>query len=251
MTIDLNCDLGEYSEFNRFTNDEKIMPWITSANIACGLHAGDPATIEKSVLLAIRHGVAIGAHPGFPDRRNFGRATMNLSIDELTKSLLLQIEAVRFYTEKHGQKLHHIKPHGALYNMASTDPELARLIAGVISSVDKSLILYGLSGSEMKQAALQAGLAFASEVFADREYTDKGILLPRSEQGAVIHDTEKIILRAVGMVNEKCVKAASGKIIPLDAHTICIHGDNPIAPELARKMAVAFRQNGIELKSCS
>jgi UPF0271 protein len=248
MTIDLNCDLGEYSEFNRTIYDEKIMPGITSANIACGTHAGDPVTIEKTVQLAMKYGVAIGAHPGFPDRPNFGRKAMNLTQSELKDSLLQQIEVVGFYAEKYGQKLHHVKPHGALYNMASVDPGLAGLIAEVIASVDKSLIIYGLSGSVMKQAALQAGLTFASEVFADRAYTDNGTLMPRSEVGAVLHDMNAIINRAVRMVKENCVESGSGKIIPLEADTICIHGDNPIAPELVGNMADAFRKNGIELK---
>jgi len=251
MTIDLNCDLGEFSEFNRTTDDEKIMPWITSANIACGMHAGDPFTIEKTVKLALKHGVAIGAHPGFPDRPNFGRKEMKFTGSELIDSLVRQIEAVKIYAEKYGQKLHHVKPHGALYNMASSDPELAELIAKAIASVDTSLILFGLSGSEMKHAALNADLKFASEVFADRAYTENGTLLPRSEMGAVLHDMELVISRAIRMVKEKCVESVSGKIIPLEADTICIHGDNPFASDLVRKMAGALRQHGIELKTYS
>ena len=249
MTIDLNCDLGEYSEFNRYTNDEEIMPWITSANIACGMHAGDPVTIDQTVRLAIHHGVAIGAHPGFPDRPNFGRKEMILSSAELKASLISQIEAVKVCVEKYGQKLHHVKPHGALYNMAAVDPELAELIATTIASVDKSLILFGLSGSVMKQAASHADIQYASEVFADRACTDNGTLLHRSEKGAVIHDIQTVIDRAIQMVRNKSVETVSGKIIPFEVDTLCIHGDNPVAPDLARNMAGAFRQNGIEMKS--
>ena len=159
--------------------------------------------------------------------------------------------APSIYAEKYGQKLHHVKPHGALYNMASTDPDLAGLIAEVIASVDNSLIFYGLSGSEMKNAALHAGLTFASEVFADRAYSENGTLLPRSEKGAVLHDMKTIIRRTIGMVKDKCVESVSGKIIPLEADTICIHGDNPIAPDLLGNMTVAFGRNGIELKTCT
>lgn len=248
MTIDLNCDLGEYSEFNTITNDEMIMPWITSANVACGLHAGDPATIEKTVRLALKYDVAIGAHPGFPDRTNFGRKEMNLRGSELKTSLIWQIEAVKAYAEKYGQKLHHVKPHGALYNMASADPELAEVIASAVASVDKSLIVFGLSGSAMKHAALRTGLRFASEAFADRAYSDTGALLPRSKTGSVLTDNRIVISRAIRMVREKCVESVTGKIVFLEVDTICIHGDNPSAPSLAREMMQAFLQNGIELK---
>jgi UPF0271 protein len=247
MTIDLNCDLGEFSEFNTFTNDEKIMPWITSANIACGMHAGDPVTMDKTVRLAINHGVAIGAHPGFPDRPNFGREKMNLSISELKDTLICQIEAVKFCAEKYGRKLHHVKPHGALYNMAAVDPALSELIAAAIASVDKSLVLFGLSGSEMKPAALHTGLTYASEVFADRGYSDDGKLVPRNEKGAVILDAQTVISRAIQMVKNKCVESVSGKSIVLEADTICIHGDNPNAPDLVTNMVRAFRQIGIEM----
>jgi UPF0271 protein len=249
LKIDLNCDLGEFSEYNPISADELIMPWITSANIACGAHAGNLKTIETTIKLAQKYGVAIGAHPSFPDRENFGRIEMNFSPDELVSLITIQIETVRKVAMDNGCRLSHVKPHGALYNLASTDKKTAEIIADAVAGVDASLILFGLSGSQMKTAAENYGLCFASEVFADRAYSDSGKLIPRNQTGAVLHDTGFVIRRALEMVKLKCVSSVTGKNIPIEADTICIHGDNPEAADFVRALYEAFRQNGIQLTS--
>lgn len=248
MTIDINCDLGEITGPGMEGVDEAIMPFITSANIACGLHAGDPLTMERTVMLAKRYGVAIGAHPGYADREGFGRNPMNLTEDEIRAIILFQVRAMKTISEALGEKLNHVKCHGALYNKAATDRELSVVIARAVKEVDSSLIFVGLSGSEMIKAAEETGLQAASEVFADRTYNDDGTLVSRQQHGAVLDDPDIIIERAVRMVIEKNVKSITGKIIPLKADTICIHGDNPAAPRFAEKLLKAFTDAGIEVK---
>jgi UPF0271 protein len=246
MTIDLNCDLGENVGP---ANDEAIMPWITSANIACGFHAGDPVTIEKTILLALQHKVSIGAHPGYPDPANFGRKEMQMSREELSASILYQVGALKCLTEACGGRLNHVKPHGALYNKASVNSETSAIIAFTVKKIDPSLVLFGLPGSEMSRVASEAGLMFASEAFADRAYNDDGTLLSRNISGAVIHDTKQVIDRAVRMIQDRVVETISGKIIPIQADTICIHGDNDMAPEFARSLSLEFRRRGIVISS--
>src|SRR5512133_3479192 len=223
MNIDINCDLGERCGQDESGSDEAVMPFITSANIAGGFHAGDPVTIEKSVRSAIRHGVGIGAHPGYPDREGFGRRAMKMSNEELRALILFQAGAVKGIAEAAGGRMQHVKPHGALYNAAATDYNMSAVIAQAVKDLDSSLTLVGLSGSELIRAARDAGLPYASEVFADREYNDDGTLVSRSIEGAVLHDTNTVIDRAVKMITEKTVRSVSGRIIQIEADTVCIH----------------------------
>ncbi len=248
MKIDINCDLGEMSDTAYTPGDEAVMTFITSANIACGLHAGSPLTMERTVILAKKHHVAIGAHPGYPDREGFGRRNIALSPDELRATILYQVGALKTIAESSGVRLQHVKCHGALYNKSSVKPEIAAVIAAAVKDIDPSLILVGLSGSEMLRAAEEKGLLTASEVFADREYNDDGSLVSRSLPGAVLHDKRIVTDRAVKMMKERSVISISGKVIPLQADTICIHGDNPEAPELAKELINALRSAGIDVK---
>ncbi len=248
MHIDINCDLGEGGGHDDTSSDEAVMSFITSANIACGFHAGDPLTIEKSVKSAIIHGVGIGAHPGYPDREGFGRRPVKMSHEELRALILYQAGAVKGITEAAGGKMQHVKPHGALYNAAATDYEMAAVIARAVRDLDKTLTLVGLSGSELIRAARDAGLPCASEVFADRAYNDDGTLVSRNIGGAVLHDTATVIVRAVRMITEKTVLSVTGKIIPIEADTVCIHGDNEMAAAFAENLAETLKKRGIELR---
>lgn len=249
MTIDLNCDLGESFGAYRIGNDEAIMSYISSANIACGFHAGDPRTIEKTITLALKNGVAIGAHPGYPDLEGFGRRSMNLSTPEIRSSILYQVGAIKSMAETLGGNLQHVKPHGALYNSASVDFEMAKVIAQTIKDIDKSLILVGLSGSALIKAAKEIGLQYASEVFADRAYNDNGTLVSRNIAGAVLHDTNAVIDRTIRMINEGFVESISGKMIAIQVDTICVHGDNEKALEFVKNLTSSFKEVSIELKS--
>jgi len=231
MKIDINCDMGESYGGIIVGNDEAVMPYITSANIACGFHGGDPLTIEKTIRLALKHGVSIGAHPGYHDLKNFGRQPMTLTPDELRASILYQVGALKSMTVTLGGRLRHVKPHGAMYNSAASDFDMAMVIAKAVRDIDSSLILVGLSQSELINAAKKVGLAYASEVFADRAYNDDGSLVSRNIPGAVIHDTKVMIDRVIRMVKENVVETVNGKIIPIQADTICVHGDNEVAVE--------------------
>jgi UPF0271 protein len=249
MTIDLNCDLGEYDVSGNIGTDEAIMPFITSANIACGLHAGSPLIMERTARMAIKHGVAIGAHPAYPDREGFGRRSLTLTDEELRATILYQIGALKTIAESSGSRLQHVKPHGFLYNQASVDPKMAMVIAKSVMETDQSLILVGLSGSQLIWAAGEIGLPFACEVFADRAYDDEGNLVSRNIPGSVLYDTEIVIDRVLRMINEKVVESVSGKIIPVRPDTICLHGDNEMAALFARRLSEALQENGIVLKS--
>ena len=248
MYIDINCDLGETDPATGPGNDEAVMPFISSASIACGFHAGDPLTIERTIRSAMRHGVSIGAHPGYPDRQNFGRKAMKMSHDELRAMILYQAGAVMAMAAAAGARMRHVKPHGALYNTAATDYELSVVIARAVRELDPSLILVGQSGSQMIRAARDTGLACASEVFADRAYNDDGTLVARSVEGAVLHDTEVMIRRVIRMIRERVVETISGKLIPIEAETVCIHGDNETAVDFVRKLAAALNAGGITVK---
>jgi UPF0271 protein len=249
MTIDLNCDLGEYDVSGNIGTDEAIMPFITSANIACGLHAGNPLIMARTIRMAIKHEVGIGAHPGYPDREGFGRRSMTLTDDELRASILYQIGALKTIAEASGTRLQHVKPHGTLYNEASVDHKMAMVIAKSVMEIDQSLILVGLSGSQLTRAAAEIGLPFANEVFADRAYDDDGNLVSRNIPDSVLYDTEMVIERVIKMINEKVVESVSGRIIPVKADTICLHGDNEMAALFARRLSDALQANGIILKS--
>lgn len=248
MYIDINCDLGEADPTTGPGNDEAIMPFISSASIACGFHAGDPLTMERTIRSAISHGVSIGAHPGYPDRENFGRRAMRMSHDELRAMILYQAGAVRAMTEAAGSRMRYVKPHGALYNTAATDYELSMAIVRAVQDLDNSLILVGQSGSQMIRAARDAGLPCLSEVFADRAYNDDGTLVARTVEGAVLHDTVLMVRRVIRMIGEKVVETVSGKLIPIEAETVCIHGDNEAAAEFVKKLAEVLKAEGIAIR---
>jgi UPF0271 protein len=217
-------------------NDELIMPYITSANIACGHHAGDEETMRQTILLAKKYNVNIGAHPSFLDRENFGRSEIKKSPEEVYELVSAQINFLQKIVSGNNAKLHHVKPHGALYNMAAKDKVLAQAIAKAVKDIDENLILFGLSYSFLITEAKTIGLKTASEVFADRTYQDDGSLTPRSQPNAMIENSEEAIQQVLMMVKQQKVKTASGKEIPIVAETICIHGDGKNAVEIAKKI---------------
>ncbi len=229
MAIDLNCDMGE-----GIGNDELIIPFISSANIACGYHAGNSATIMQTMEACLKHNVSVGAHVSFLDRKNFGRNELQLSGSELYDLVTQQLYLFYEIAEELGIKPAHIKPHGALYNMSAKDPYISAMIASAIKEFDSSLVLFGLSGSHSVSEAKTIGLRTVSEVFADRTYQDDGSLTPRSESGALIEDTNEAIQQVLEMINERTVTTVSGKKIPIVAETVCIHGDGEHAVEFAK-----------------
>ena len=241
-TIDLNADVGEGCG-----QDAALMPLISSANIACGGHAGDADSMREAVALAIEHGVAIGAHPSYPDREHFGRRDMHLSARELHECIVAQIDSLATVARAAGTRLRHVKPHGALYNMAARDAELAGVVVTAIRSIDSSLMLFGLAGSALLAAAEGAGLRAVSETFADRAYKADGSLLPRSQPGSVVHDEAAVADRAVAMARDGTVIAVDGSRIAIRADTICIHGDTPGAVALAQRIRDAFFAAGIRV----
>jgi UPF0271 protein len=237
MAADLNCDMGEGC-----SNDALLMPFITSANIACGYHAGDTGTIEKTITLCLQHKVHIGAHPSFPDRANFGRTAMKLSPKEIYELIIQQLVIFSSVVEIFDAQIHHIKPHGALYNMAAGDASIAACIARAVKDFDHSLILYGLSGSELIKQAENSGLKTASEVFADRTYRDDGTLQPRSLPNALIEDEATAVTQVLQMLEKGTVTSVSGKEIPIKAETICVHGDGAKAVEFVKALHTAIYQ---------
>ena len=247
--VDLNADVGESFGIYALGHDSALMPAITSANVACGFHAGDPGVMRATVELAREHGIAVGAHPGFPDLVGFGRREMHVSPREIEDLVAYQIGALAAIAAAQGIRLSHVKPHGALYNMAAREGALAEAIARAVAAVDHSLIVFALSGSELVTAAARAGLRSASEVFADRAYRADGSLVPRNTPGAMIHGTSLVVQRAVGMVQERAVVATDGRRLRLDVDTICVHGDTPGAAELARHLRTALTTAGIEVRA--
>lgn len=241
-SVDLNCDIGEGC-----ANDEVLLELVSSANIACGFHAGDEATMHSTVSAAIKKGVAIGAHPGFPDRENFGRNEMDLPQDEIFAVVRSQVLALKEICETAGGQLNHVKPHGALYNMAARDADIARSVSEAVRSVDPELVLYGLSGSRLISEAERLGLKTASEVFADRTYTDDGRLTPRSEPDALIESVDQAVAQVVQMSQLGKVTSTSGRQVPLVAETICLHGDGSQAVEFARAIRNALTTNDIAI----
>ena len=223
------------------------MPLISSANIACGIHAGDNDSMREAVALALEHGVAIGAHPSFPDREHFGRREMQLGARELHECIVAQIESLAGVAQTQGTRLRHVKPHGALYNMAARDPELAGTVVAAIRSVDPSLMLFGLAGSALLAVAERLGLRAISETFADRAYRGDGSLLPRNQQGSVLHDETAVAARAVAMVQDGSVIAVDGSRVAIRADTICLHGDSPGADVMALRIRNAFATAGIRV----
>ncbi len=245
--VDLNADLGE--SFGAYTigMDGEVLRYITSANVACGFHAGDPVVMEKTVQLAAACETAVGAHPGFPDLMGFGRRNLNISNDEAKAYIKYQVGALKAFTQAAGLKLQHVKPHGAFYNMAAVNDELAEAICKGIYEVDPDLIMLGLAGSAHIRAAEKTGLRVASEVFADRGYMEDGTLVPRKMPGAMIHDREEAIARTIRMVKEGCVETVTGKIIPIRADSICVHGDNPDAIGFVKDIRERLEQQGVTI----
>lgn len=248
-TIDLNCDMGESFGAWRMGNDAELMDYVSSVNIACGFHAGDATIIRKTIETAIKKGVAIGAHPSFPDLQGFGRRAMSLSAQEVFDVVLYQISAVKGICESMGAKLNHVKPHGALYNQAAKDAELSQAIANALKSADKNLTLYGLSGSFLISEAEKTGLKTASEVFADRTYQTDGSLTPRTEPNALIDDSGKAISQVLEMITEKRVTATNGEKVSIKAETVCIHGDGNHALEFAKLIRQRLTENGVEINA--
>lgn len=247
--VDLNCDLGESFGNYVIGNDEKILDYVTSVNIACGFHAGDPVVMENTVKKALEKGVAIGAHPGYPDLMGFGRRSMNISLEEARAYIIYQVGALKTFVEAYGGKLQHVKPHGALYNAASKDYNLARALAEAVYDIDSELIFMGLSNSIMTKAAEDVGLRVAHEVFADRAYNKDGTLVSRKIKGAVIHDTDLCIERVLNMIKNCKVKTIDGTDIEIKADSICIHGDNEMALEFAKNLKEKLREHEIHIRA--
>jgi UPF0271 protein len=243
-TVDLNCDMGESFGPWRMGNDAAVLPYVTSANIACGFHAGDPSTMLRTVSDAVSRGVAIGAHPGLPDLPGFGRREMRVTPDEAYAMVLYQVGALAGIARSQGAQLMHVKPHGALYNMAAADRALADAIARATWDFDEELRLVGLAGSELLRAGKYRGLGTSSEVFADRHYLPDGSLVPRSRPDAMVTDEAQAIARVVRMVTEGRVTAVDGSDIEVRADTVCIHGDGPHAVAFARGLRAALEAEG-------
>jgi UPF0271 protein len=242
-TIDINCDMGESYGAWKMGEDAAVMPYITSANIACGFHGGDPATIRKTVGLAVEHGVAIGAHPSLPDLQGFGRRVMKISPQDMYDLVVYQAGAVEAFARAAGARLHHVKCHGALYNMAANDAALSEAMAR--AAKDLGVMLYVLSNSKNFSIAKQAGIPVAGEVFADRGYSDDGTLAPRDRPGGMIEDAGEAVARALAMIEQGYVTSLSGKRVPVSADTLCLHGDQPGAVAFAKAIRKAFADKGI------
>ena len=250
-TVDLNCDMGESFGAWHLGHDAAIMPFITSANIACGFHAGDPAVMKRTVRLALRHSLAIGAHPGLPDLVGFGRRNMDISAEEAFDMTVYQLGALAAIVRAEGGALHHLKPHGALYNMAATNAALAEALAEAVYKVQPELTLYGLAGSELTKAGEKLGLRTAHEVFADRTYQADGTLTPRRQPDALLTDTAAATAQVLRLVTEGRVRSQQGPDVALRADTVCLHGDGAHALEFAQQLNRALRAAGVQLAAGS
>jgi len=249
FTIDMNSDLGESYGQYVIGNDEEVLKYVTSVNVACGFHAGDPYVMEKTVEKALENNVAVGAHPGFPDVRGFGRRPMAISPEDARADVIYQISALNGFMKAAGGKLQHVKPHGAFYNMAAIDYTIARAIAEAVYDVDSDLILMGLAGGELVKAGKEVGLKTASEVFADRTYTSEGILVSRKEKGAVIHDKHQAASQIVHIIQNGKVKAVDGTEVEIEADSICVHGDNDEAVELVKHLRTTLLDADVTIQS--
>jgi len=247
--VDLNADLGE--SFGNYTigMDEAVIEHVTSVNVACGWHAGDPVVLAKTLRLAKAHGVAVGAHPGFPDLLGFGRRNMTVTPDEAEAYVLYQLGALYAFARAEGVEIQHCKPHGALYNMAGKDIRLATGICRAVARFDKNIILLGLAGSKLLEAAAEQGLRSASEVFADRGYEEDGALVARSKPGAMISDENEAVARVSRMVREGMVRTVTGKDIPIRADSVCVHGDNASAVEFVRTIRAKLEGDGVVVRA--
>ncbi|MGB2991445.1 MAG: 5-oxoprolinase subunit PxpA [Paenisporosarcina sp.] len=249
--VDLNCDMGESFGTYKMGNDEEILDFVTSANIACGFHAGDPSTMRKTVKLALEKGVGIGAHPGFQDLTGFGRRNLHVTPREAYEIVVYQIGALYGFVKAEGAEMQHVKPHGALFNMAATDAALAEAIAEAVYAINPQLILFGLSGSEIVKAGEKIGLRTANEVFSDRTYQTNGTLTNRKEANALITDTDTAIQQVVRMVKEGIVTSTLGTEVAIQADTVCIHGDGIHALDFARRISKTLKTSGIDVRKIS
>jgi UPF0271 protein len=249
IRIDINSDMGESFGAYSIGHDAGLFRSITSANVAAGFHAGDPSVLRETIRSAKKHGVAVGAHPGFPDLVGFGRRELNVTPREAEDMVLYQVAAVAGVAAAEGMKVQHVKPHGALFNMAVRNAELSSAIARAVAAFDKALILFGLPGSEILAAGKAAGLRVAAEVFADRAYEPDGSLASRRKPGSVIHDPAAVVARAVRMIKDRTVVATDGSIVPLEADTICVHGDTPGSDDLAARIRAGLEAAGISVKA--
>ncbi|NCC33840.1 MAG: 5-oxoprolinase subunit PxpA [Chloroflexia bacterium] len=245
MQIDLNCDCGESFGVWVMGDDAAVLPHVTSANVACGAHAGDPMVMRQTVRLCKHLGVAVGAHPGYPDREGFGRRVLPMSLEELEASLLAQIGALQAVARAEGVALRHVKPHGALYNLAAQTPPVAEAIARAVAALDPTLILVGFAGSFLITAAQAVGLSVAREAFLDRGYAADGTLMPRGQPGALITDPAANLAQALQIVQQGTVTAAHGLPIPIEADTLCFHGDTPGAADRAVFLREGLRAAGV------
>ena len=248
MEININCDLGEKSKFHSIENDPKLLNIINSANIACGYHAGDEETMDMVIKISKSNGVSIGAHPSFNDPENFGRKKINLSSYEVTKLITAQYEILQKIAQKHGENVTHIKPHGALNNMACEDFDLANTIAKSINNIDKNIIFLVPTGSQMEVAAKKLNMKIACEIFADRNYEDDGNLVSRAKDHALITDPNMAKKHVLNMVNNQAINCFSGKQIPCEIDSVCIHGDNESSLATAKSIKENLMSNGLILK---
>ena len=245
MAVDLNADIGEGMD------DAALLPYLTSANVACGCHAGDPSTMDETVVLALAHGVSIGAHPGYPDRANFGRRKMEMSADAIERLVLYQIAALEGFVRSRGSALTHVKPHGALYHGAAEFPDVARAVAEGVRRFRTSLILVGPGGSMLLEAGKDVGLPVAAEGFADRRYQPDGTLVARGEPDALLTDPDEAAEQAITLGRDGFARARGGSRVAVHADTICVHGDTPGAASIARRIHERFREEGIALSPLS
>jgi UPF0271 protein len=239
MAVDLNADVGEGMD------DRALLPYLTSANVACGLHAGDPNVMDTTVAEALARGVCVGAHPGYADRENFGRVRMEMPPEAVESLVLYQVAALEGFVRSRGAALTHVKPHGALYHAAGESPEVARAVARGVQRAGPDLVVVGQPGSRLLAAARETGLPVAAEAFADRRYRADGTLVPRSEKGALLTDPEEVAEQAVHLARDRFVLAQDGSRVEVRADTICLHGDPPGAPAIARRIRERFRQEGV------
>ena len=248
-SVDLNCDLGESFGAYRIGMDEAVIPLITSANVACGFHAGDPAVMHRTVRLCKRYGTAVGAHPGYPDLVGFGRRAMSVSPEQTADDLVYQIGALKAFCDLEEIPLHHVKLHGALYNQAAKDPALAAAVCQAVRAVDPGLKLLAQGGTAMQAAAERAGIPFICEVFADRAYQPDGLLVPRGTEGAVITDENLAVSRVIRMIREHKVQALDGTDTPVRADSVCVHGDGEKALLFTRRIREALLAENVRIRA--
>lgn len=249
VSIDINCDMGESYGHFKIGNDQQIIPYITSCNVACGFHGGDPLHIEQTIQMALEHHVQIGAHPSYPDLHGFGRRPMKLSAHELSATVKYQIAAIKGITESLGGKLKYVKPHGALYNTMAIDEKEALTVIKAIQAIDGQLAIMGLAGSKVEFLANKMSIPFIREAFADRRYTSAGTLTSRSEKNAVINDPQEAAQQVLSIIKKQKVYSNEGKAVVVKADSVCIHGDNPMAVEILKSIHSFLKQHQIVIQT--